>query len=156
MQGRSVAYAEIDLSTVMQPHMANRAGNVHGGEILKFMDIVAGTVGGRHSGGRVVTARVEGIDFLQPLNISDMVSAHGKVIFTGRCSMVILVTLGTVNIYEPNQTKNIARGIFTIVAVNESGRPRETAPLLLTNDEENFLFNEGKAIYEANMRRKHA
>lgn len=49
---------KIVMSQVMLPHQANVAGNVHGGEIMKFMDMAAAAVAMKFSKGNCVTARV--------------------------------------------------------------------------------------------------
>lgn len=50
---------KIVMSQVMLPHQANVAGNVHGGEIMKFMDTAAGAIAMKYSKGNCVTARVD-------------------------------------------------------------------------------------------------
>ena len=58
---------KIVMSQVMLPHQANVAGNVHGGEIMKFMDMAAAAVAMKFSKGNCVTARVDELLFHLPI-----------------------------------------------------------------------------------------
>ncbi|MEG1930754.1 MAG: acyl-CoA thioesterase, partial [Anaerovorax sp.] len=57
---------QITMSQVMLPHLANVAGNVHGGEIMKFMDMTAAAVAMKYSKSNCVTARVDALEFHLP------------------------------------------------------------------------------------------
>lgn len=58
---------KIVMSQVMLPHQANVAGNVHGGEIMKFMDMAAAAAAMKFSKGNCVTARVDELQFHLPI-----------------------------------------------------------------------------------------
>ena len=67
---------QIVMSQVMLPHQANVAGNVHGGEIMKFMDMAAGAVAMRYAKGNCVTARVDEIEFHLPIFTNTMIQRN--------------------------------------------------------------------------------
>ena len=67
----------------------NLLGTVHGGVIMKLVDDVAGAVAQRHTGGPAVTASMDEMAFLQPMQIGDLVHAHGRVNWTGRTSLEV-------------------------------------------------------------------
>ena len=55
------------MSRTMLPSDANPYGNVHGGEVMKLIDAVAGAAATRHARARVVTARIDELSFLAPV-----------------------------------------------------------------------------------------
>src|SRR5918998_763551 len=68
---------------------ANTAGNVHGGTIMRMCDGGPGTAPIRHSGGRVVTAGMDRMTFLHPVDVGDLVTVRATVIAAWRTSMEV-------------------------------------------------------------------
>jgi acyl-CoA hydrolase len=56
VDGKTVDSSKVTMAVVMMPEHANWHGNVHGGEIMKLMDNVAGVVATRHARSNVITA----------------------------------------------------------------------------------------------------
>ena len=52
---------------LMQPMNANSQGSVHGGDLVKIMDNIAGIAARKHSRGMVVTARIDELVFHKPV-----------------------------------------------------------------------------------------
>ena len=82
---------KIVMSQVMLPHQANVAGNVHGGEIMKFMDMAAAAVAMKFSKGNCVTARVDELLFHLPIFVGALVTCTASLVYVGRTSMEVLV-----------------------------------------------------------------
>ena len=82
---------KIVMSQVMLPHQANVAGNVHGGEIMKFMDMAAAAVAMKFSKGNCVTARVDELLFHLPIFVGALVTCTASLEYVGRTSMEVLV-----------------------------------------------------------------
>ena len=59
MSESSVNQRDLTMSILMTPDMANFAGNVHGGVLLKLLDEVAYACGSRYAGCYVVTLLVD-------------------------------------------------------------------------------------------------
>jgi acyl-CoA hydrolase len=83
----------IIMSQLLLPSQANYAGNVHGGEIMKLMDNAAGVAARRYSRSNVVTARVDEMQFLQPILVDAFVICTATVAYVGTTSMEIFVTV---------------------------------------------------------------
>lgn len=144
---RTVGHSAITLAQVMLPHQANRAGNVHGGEVMKLMDSAAGVVAARHSHCNCVTARVEDLNFLKPVKVGDLVFAHAFLTFISRSSMEIRVEVETEDRFtEARQKALTARFIF--VALDPNGKPAEVPSLLITTEEGEKYFEEGRKRHE--------
>jgi hypothetical protein len=63
------SYRRIEMTVLMTPDMANFAGRVHGGSILKLLDQVAYACAARYSGSYVVTVSVDQVVFHEPLYV---------------------------------------------------------------------------------------
>src|SRR2546430_13885310 len=77
------------MSRTMLPSDANPYGNVHGGEVMRLIDAVAGAAATRHARARVVTARIDELSFLAPVYVGHLVTAKASVNHVGRTSMEI-------------------------------------------------------------------
>src|ERR1035437_9221210 len=82
---------QVIISQIMLPNQANVAGNVHGGEIMKIMDSSAYTAARRYAHTNVVTARVDELQFHEPILIGDLVICTAEIVFVGHTSMEISV-----------------------------------------------------------------
>ena len=83
----------IVISQVMMPSQANPNGNVHGGEIMKMMDSTAYAAARKYARSNVVTARVDELEFHQPILIGDLVTCTAEIVFVGHSSMEVTVTV---------------------------------------------------------------
>jgi acyl-CoA hydrolase len=138
----------------MQPHQANPAGNVHGGEIMKMMDNAAYVVAQRHARTNVVTARVDELIFHKPIFVGNLVTCHAYITFIGRSSMEVAVTVEVENLYSELPSECALTGYFTMVALNAGGQPIRVTPMELTNEEERVRFEAGRQRHESNKNRK--
>jgi len=148
---RTAGHSSVTLVQVMYPHHANRAGNVHGGEIMKLMDSAAGVVASRHAHSNVVTARVEDLNFIRPVHIGELVFARASVVFVSRTSMEVRVEVETENLATEERHRALTAS-FIYVALDPSGKPMEIPPLLITTEEGERLFEEGRKRYETRKR----
>ena len=136
------------------PQQANPAGNIHGGEIMKMMDGTAGIAAMRHSHCNVVTARVDELMFKKPVKIGDYVICTGRVVYTGRTSMEVFVTVESENL--KTGCRQIAlTAFFTMVALDESGAPTPVPPVLPGDDVfSQKLYESGRKRYKQNRERR--
>jgi acyl-CoA hydrolase len=136
------------MAQLMLPHHANLAGYVHGGEIMKIMDNAAGVVAARHAHTNVVTVRVDNLFFLKPVRVGDVLLVHASLTFVGHSSMEIRVEVETENTSQEKRQKALTAN-FIYVALDKAGKPAEVPPLLITTEEGEKLFKEGRERYEA-------
>jgi acyl-CoA hydrolase/ferritin len=139
LSSRTVGHSETFMAQIMLPDQANPAGTIHGGELMKIMDNAAGAVAWRHCNRPVVTASVDAIEFLAPVKIGDIVITHGRLVFTGRSSLAILVEMEVERMAEPDRIP-CNRAWFTMVALDDDGQPQPVPPLAVTTEEEADLF----------------
>jgi acyl-CoA hydrolase/bacterioferritin (cytochrome b1) len=148
VEGRTVRHSALTMAQFMLPAQANAAGFVHGGELMKLMDNAAGVTAGRHSNTHVVTAQVNDIRFLQPVRVGTLVLVHAKITFVGRTSMEIQIEVETENLFTGERVRALT-SYYTMVAMDDEGRPKTVPPLIVYTEEEEQLFNEGMQRYNA-------
>ena len=136
------------MSQVMLPSQANVAGNVHGGEIMKLMDTAAGAVAKKYARCNVVTARVDELQFHQPIFVGALVTLTATIAYVGRTSMEIVVTVDVEDLESDSEPKRALSSYFTMVALDKDGRPREVPQLTLDTEEEKALHEEIKCRRE--------
>ncbi len=150
---RTVGHSSVVMAQLMLPHQANLAGYVHGGEIMKIMDNAAGVVAARHAHTNVVTVRVDNLFFLKPVRVGDVLLVHASLTFSGHSSMEIRVEVETENASQEKRQKALTAN-FIYVALDKAGKPTEVPPLLITTEEGERLFEEGRQRYEARKRER--
>lgn len=144
---------QLSMTVLMTPDTANFAGNVHGGTILKHLDGVAYACATRYSGNYVVTLSVDKVFFRQPVHVGELVTFLASVNFTGRTSMEIGIKVITENIRK-GQVRHACSCYFTMVAVDENGRPFPIPKLEPVTDEQKRRFSDAqvrKALREKNV-----
>jgi len=110
------------------PADANPYGDIFGGWLMSQMDLAAGSIASRHSGGRAVTIAVEGMAFHRPVFVGDEVSVFARLIAVGRTSMKIDVEAWRRGRHNEDAYK-VTQATFTFVAVGEDRQPRRVQPL---------------------------
>ena len=109
--------------------MSNFAGSVHGGALLKLLDQVAYACASRYAASYVVTLSVDRVLFHEPIRVGELVSFSASVNYTGRTSMEIGIRVDAQDI-RTGTSRHANSCYFTMVAVDDSGRPRAIPPLV--------------------------
>jgi uncharacterized protein (TIGR00369 family) len=122
--------SQITISQLMLPSNSNFRGKIHGGYILNLMDQIAFACASRHSGNYCVTASVNKVDFLNPIEVGELVSLKASVNYTGNTSMVIGVRVESENI-KTGMIKHCNSSYFTMVAKDENGANTDVPGLIL-------------------------
>lgn len=144
------AYSRVSLALMAHTNEANLLGNVHGGEIMKLADSTAGAVAQRHSGGPAVTAQMDDMAFLHPVQVGDIIRTMAQVNWAGRTSMEIGVRVEAQPWNDAaNAPRHVASAYFVFVAVDADGNPRQV-PALAPETED-----EVRRHREAEIRRAH-
>lgn len=116
------------MTVLMTPDMANFAGYVHGGGILKLLDQVAYSCASRYSGRYVMTVSVDQVIFLQPIHVGELATFMSSINYTGNTSMEIGVRVVAENIRE-RTLRHVMTCYFTMVAVDDEQKPTSVPPL---------------------------
>lgn len=143
----TVCNPELSMTVLMTPEMANFSGNVHGGALLKLMDEVAYSCASRYAGSYVVTISVDQVVFRTPVHVGELVTFLASVNYTGKTSMEIGIKVVTENILQ-RSVRHSNSCFFTMVSLDENGKPLAVPPLELDNPERKRRY------YQAMQRRE--
>ncbi|GAA0231357.1 acyl-CoA thioesterase [Haladaptatus pallidirubidus] len=135
------------MSEILMPNDANNLGRALGGSVLHWMDICAAIASRRFSRRQVVTASMDHVDFLGPIDLGDIVTVEGYVFETGRTSMDALVNVRAERPSE-NETQDTATSFFTMVALDEDERPASVPEVCCPTDEQETFRDDA-------LRRRH-
>lgn len=113
--------------TLAMPADTNPSGDIFGGWLLAQMDIAAGTVAYDRARGRVVTVAVDAMAFHAPVYVGDLVSCYAEVVRVGRTSLTLQVEAWARRGRSGEEVR-VTEGRFSMVAVDEQGRPRPVPP----------------------------
>jgi acyl-CoA thioesterase YciA len=114
---------ELSLRTVAMPADTNPVGDIFGGWIMSLMDLAAGVAAGARAKGRVATAAVSNLSFLQPVKVGDVVCVYTEIIKTGRTSITVGVEAYVLRQNQGDRVR-VTAAEFVLVAVGGDGRPR--------------------------------
>jgi len=125
----------VTLRFLAEPSDVNFGGKVHGGAVMKWIDLAGYACAVSWSGCYCVTAYVDSIRFSQPILIGSMVEVEAQLIYTGRTSLHIAIDV---------RARNPRRGAFTdtthcvivFVAVDAQSRPVPARPWAPRTSEE--------------------
>lgn len=108
--------------TMAMPADTNPSGDIFGGWVLAQMDIAAGICASQRAQQRVVTVAVEGMSFIRPVKVGDILGVYTDVVEVGKTSMKIHVEAwvrrGQIGLRE-----KVTEAIFKFVALDEDGNP---------------------------------
>jgi acyl-CoA thioesterase YciA len=112
------------LRVVAMPRDANPGGDIFGGWTLSQMDLAGGVFAAHEAKGRVATVAIDAMKFLRPITVGDEVSCYCSRIERGDTSITIKVETWARSGSAPEGEK-VTEGVFTFVAIDDSGKPRQ-------------------------------
>ena len=152
LKGKTVGHSAVTLSQTMMPSQTNPVGFVHGGELMKMMDNTAAIVALRHSQHPVVTAQVDTITFKNPVHIGELVTIDARLTFVSHATMETSIMATAENMLS-GEKRIVLTATFIFVALDTNGKAIEVPPLIISTEEEERLFAEGQARYNARKQR---
>ncbi|WP_147676069.1 acyl-CoA thioesterase [Algibacter pacificus] len=126
--------SQITITQLMLPSNSNFSGKIHGGYILNLMDQIAFACASKHSRHYCVTASVNKVDFLNPIDVGELLTLKASINYTGRTSMVVGVRVESENI-QTGEKKHCNSSYFTMVAKDENGK-NVTVPGIILDTEQ--------------------
>jgi acyl-CoA hydrolase len=120
---------------VVLPNDTNTLGNLFGGQLLAWMDVIASVSAHRHSRRVVVTANVNNVSFNSPINHASIVTLEAKVSRAFNSSMEVFVDVFVEDNVTGKRNKS-NEAIYTFVAVDQNGGPIQVPELIPETEEE--------------------
>ncbi len=134
-QAKAARHSETTITELMIPSYANFGGKIHGGILLSLMDKVAYACASKHAGTYCVTVSVDTVDFLQPVEVGELVSLKARINYVGRTSLVVGIKVIAENVKD-GLVKHTNTCYFTMVAKDDDNKPMVVPKLVLETKEE--------------------
>ncbi len=144
---KPVRVSQTTITELMIPSYANFGGKIHGGILLSLMDKVAYACASKHAGAYCVTVSVDKVEFLQPVDVGELVSLHASVNYVGRSSLIVGIRVESQNV-KSGVVKHTNSSYFTMVAKGDDDKPMQVPILILENDEQVKRFIEAMRMKE--------
>jgi acyl-CoA hydrolase len=152
---RPASASQITLIEVMEIVHTNRAGNVHGGTIMRLVDTAAGMAAARHSRRRVVTASMDEMSFLEPVYLGDILHVCATVNEAFATSMEIGARVDVESV-DTGESRHVASAYLTFVALDADGRPTRIPPVVAESPDERRRQAQARIRREHRLMRKQA
>lgn len=124
-----------EMVQVVLPNDANPLGYILGGTVMHLVDIAAAIAAHRHTRERVVTAAIDGVRFLHPIKIGDLIILSARVTATFNTSLEVEVEVFSEQALTGTRQLT-SHAYLTFVALDEQGRHVPVTPLLLETEED--------------------
>lgn len=149
---KSVSYSQTTLTELMIPSYSNFGGKIHGGIILSLMDKVAYVCAAKHADAYCVTASIDTVDFLAPVEVGELVSLLASVNYVGNSSLVVGIKVISENV-KTHLVKHTNTSYFTMVAMDENNKAVKVPGLELQSETEIRRFFH--SLHRKQMKKKY-
>jgi len=134
----TLAASYTEMTELLLPNDTNNLGRALGGAVLHWMDICGAIAGMRFSNRQVVTASMDHVDFISPIDLGEVAVIEAYVFNTGRTSLDVKVEVRAEN-PRTDEVRPTTTSYFTFVALDGDGNPTAVPPLSCPSDEEERL-----------------
>ena len=153
MQPKSPADSETEMVQVVLPNDANPLGFILGGTVMHLIDIAGAIACHRHTRSLLVTAAVDGLQFLHPIKVGDLIILKARVTAAWTTSLEAQVEVFSEAI-KTGERKLTSRAYLTFVSLDDSGRPTEVPPLVVDTPEDEERCRAAHARRADRLKRK--
>ena len=134
--GQRVRDSATEMTQLVLPHEANVHGTVLGGTVMHWIDLAAAVVANRHSRRPVVTAAIDEMSFVAPIEVGQLALIHARITLVDHSSMEIRVEVESEDLLS-GERRHTSTAYVTFVALDQvTKRPVNVPPLILETDEE--------------------
>jgi acyl-CoA hydrolase len=138
---------------VVLPNDANPLGFILGGTVMHLIDIAGAIACHRHTRSRVVTVAVDGLQFLHPIKVGDLILLRARVTAAFRTSLEVQVEVFSESTLT-GERKQTSLAYLTFVAIDEGGARIPVTPLLLETEEDRRLAKDAETRRAARLAAK--
>ncbi len=126
---RTVSDSQSEMTELILPNDANTLGNLLGGRLMHFIDLVGAMAAYRHSRSHVVTAAMDHIDFIQPVHVGDLLNLKSSVNRAFSKSLEVGVKVWAENA-QAGEYRHVASAYLVFVAIDKDGQPVRVPELI--------------------------
>lgn len=152
MEAKPVSASRTEQIQSIMPQHINGYGRLFGGQLMAWIDVVAGAVARRHANAEVTTASVDTLQFKKPAHVNDMIVLIGMVTHVGASSMEVRVDS---YVEKRDGSRDLVnRAYVTMVALDEKEKPIVVPRLLLETEEEKLEWEAGEKRTQLRRQRR--
>jgi len=147
MNDKKVADSASTMTELIMPNDTNPLGNLMGGNLMRWMDIIGGVCAAKHAEAHVVTASVDHVSFSRPIELGDVITIKAAVTRAFNTSVEVYVEVFAANI-KGHENRRSNHAYFTFVALDDESKKPQKVPgvIPLTRDEQE--------LYDSAIRRR--
>lgn len=142
-----------EMVQVVLPNDANPLGFILGGTVMHLIDIAGAIACHRHTRSLLVTAAVDGLEFLHPIKVGDLIILRSRVTCTFTTSLEVEVEVFSEETLT-GQRRMTSRAYLTFVAIDRGGRKQPVPPLLIDTDEDRRRYDDAHRRRAERLRRR--
>jgi acyl-CoA hydrolase len=142
-----------EMVQVVLPNDANPLGFILGGTVMHLIDIAAAIACHRHTRSLLVTAAVDGLQFLHPIKIGDLIILKARVTCTFKTSLEAQVDVFSEELLT-GKRQLTSRAYLTFVAISQDGGRVPVPPLLAESDEDRRICEEARTRRAARLKNR--
>jgi acyl-CoA hydrolase len=151
---RKVAGSRSEMTELVLPNDANTLGNLLGGRLMHYIDLVGAMAAYRHARAHVVTASMDHIDFIAPVHVGDLLILKSSLNRAFRTSMEVGVKVWVEHTID-GSFRHVASAYLTFVAVDPQGRRVRVPPLETETEEDKRRYEDaGRRREQAQQERE--
>jgi acyl-CoA hydrolase len=153
LQPKRASDSETEMVQVVLPNDANPLGFILGGTVMHLIDIAGAIACHRHTRTLLVTAAVDGLEFLHPIKVGDLIILKARVTCVFTTSLEVRVDVYSEETLT-GKRQQTSRAFLTFVAIDRAGARIPVAPLLVETEEETRECEAAHARRQERLRRK--
>jgi acyl-CoA hydrolase len=142
-----------EMVQVVLPNDANPLGFILGGTVMHLIDIAGAIACHRHTRSLLVTAAVDGLEFLHPIKVGDLIILRSRVTCTFTTSLEVEVEVFSEETLT-GRRQMTSRAYLTFVAIDRDGRKQPVPPLLIDADEDRRRCDDAHRRRAERLRRR--
>lgn len=139
-KAKKVNESRTTMTEMVMPNDTNPLGNLMGGNLMRWMDIVASICAAKHSESYVVTVSVDHVSFKRPINVGDVVTLNANITRAFNTSMEVYVEVFASDIKGGNPRK-CNHAYLTFVALSDDHKPIPVPEVIPLTTEQEKLYD---------------
>ena len=151
--GKKASESATEMVQVVLPNDANPLGFILGGTVMHLIDIAGAIASHRHTRSLLVTAAVDGLQFLHPIKVGDLIILKARVTAAWSTSLEVEVEVFSEQI-KTGQRKLTSKAYLTFVSLDDNGKPTEVPPLLIETPEDEQRCRDAHVRRDERLKRK--
>lgn len=152
MEPKRVSDSITEQVQIIMPSHINGTDRLFGGQLVEWIDVVAGVVARRHCGHNITTAAIDNLQFKAGAFINNTLVLIGRITYVGTTSMEVRVDTYVEDLSGTRKVVN--RAYLVLVALDDDGKPTEVPRLVLETESERAEWESGKKRHTLRAKRR--